>query len=194
MLCGCGRKKKKKKDSDSDPPYAPVDRSTSSVRSSVAESAQPVNIGLSTFLRNQEKRLYGLFTLHGNDAGTGTWNRTRRNGSQYIVQKCSHWSETGKGTRSIVFNCAGPVPSTCHGPISVQCEQAIRGKLFSKQILDSCPFVGPLISPLVSPVHWLWPNSIMHFSYFSLFYDRKIWRYVPLVSIVALQKNFCWKG
>ena len=31
-----------------------------------------------------------------------TGNRTRTNGSLYILQKCSHWSETRKGTR---MNC-----------------------------------------------------------------------------------------
>ena len=43
---------------------------------------------------------YGLFTQHG--TGTGAGNGTWTNGSQYIVQKCLHWSEIGKGARPIV--------------------------------------------------------------------------------------------
>ena len=41
----------------------------------------------------------GLFTLHGNGARTGTGNKTERN----VVQKCSHWSQTGKRTRIHCF-------------------------------------------------------------------------------------------
>ena len=43
---------------------------------------------------------YGLFTLHRRGTETGTGNDTGGNESQYIAQKCSHYSETQKGTKT----------------------------------------------------------------------------------------------
>ena len=75
---------------------------------------------------------YGLFTLHGTGTGAGTGTENGIIGSQYIIQKCSHWSRTGTGTWSrtktetwpIVSYCA--IPCTCYGPVPVQYECAIK--------------------------------------------------------------------
>ena len=52
----------------------------------------------------------------GKGTGTDTGNRDQKQWIQKIVQKCSHCSKNGKEPGSIVFYCAGPVPSICPGP------------------------------------------------------------------------------
>ena len=49
------------------------------------------------------------------------------NGKYSIMQKCSHWPDTGTGTTPIVSYCVVPVACTSAGLSPVQCEKAIRG-------------------------------------------------------------------
>ena len=58
-----------------------------------------------------------ILTLHGTGTRKGTGNRTKIMGPD---TECSHWSDTGKLTRPIVFYYASPIP--CPGPGPVQCE------------------------------------------------------------------------
>ena len=45
----------------------------------------------------------------------------------YIMQNCSHCTQTGNGIRLIVSYCASAVPYTDPIPVSMQCERAING-------------------------------------------------------------------
>ena len=56
-----------------------------------------------------------LMTIHTAGNRDRYRNQDRDYWTEYIIQKCSHWSETGRptGTRHIVSYCAIHVPCTC---------------------------------------------------------------------------------
>ena len=78
-------------------------------------------------------RSNGLFTRHRNGTRTGTGKRV---GSKWVHTNLLHRNvrtgrTQGKEPGSIVFRCAGPVPSTCPSLVPLQCRPTAGFPLFS---------------------------------------------------------------